>query len=161
MLACYACMHDDILCMHACWHVGMLCQHEGILSMHMVCPMRHVRNFVHVKLDTNHPPTLNLCCIILIIKICPVHFIWCWTNTCFGYHYTYCRTHMPISGLQGSFNTWWKHEEPSWCVHGKGCCIHSIPRPAYQDISSLAAQHPYSMILPRAWQSSLCPTVHR
>ena len=96
--ACYACgmsaYYTRMMTYCVCMHVGsMLCQHEGILSMYVsvVCSMRCMLN--------------NLCCIILIIKICSVHLIWYRTNTCFGYHYTYCRTHMPISGLQESFST--------------------------------------------------------
>ena len=53
-------MYDDIV--YACMLVHMLCQHEGILSMYVsvVCSMRDVRNVVHVKFDTDHPPTLNV-----------------------------------------------------------------------------------------------------
>lgn len=139
-----------VACRHVWWHC--VCMHVGTYvvpawgHISVVCSMRDVRNVVHVKFDTDHPPTLNLCCIILIIKICSVHLIWCRTNTCFGYHYTYCRTHMPISGLQKSFSTWWKHEEPLRCVHGKGCCV-SIQ---YPGLSSLAAEHPYSLSLETA-----------
>jgi len=39
-------MHDDVLC----FHVGMLCMNVG-----MVCSI-NVRNIVHVKFDTDHPP---------------------------------------------------------------------------------------------------------
>ena len=114
---------------------------DDILSMYVsvVCSMRDVRNVVHVKFDTDHPPTLNLCCIILIIKICLVlittHTV---GHTC---QYPGCKEVLVLDGNMKN--------RCDVCMAKDAVYPFNIQ--AYlPGLSSLAAEHPYSLSLETA-----------